>query len=823
MTTLRILNYNNYYNRIVKIENSLNDYMQYVLNSVEGINFNTNDGVNTEIVLPKNTTINAFGNYVIIEEDNMLISRWFILDATRISSGRYRVTLKRDLFADYYNDIVRAPAFIEKATLKPSNPLIFNSENMSFNQIKTSETLLKDETKSAWIVGYVPRNALKDSQTVNVRPIGKEVAQYVYETEEDFFKDYPKTFTQLNYDFDLVCPSKYRYITTNTTYENFVGYLGWKYIGDKKIEDNSSLELLDNLELITPGYTPFGTGSSELNNTNSKILWSKDKNFTETLQTLEFNNYKVLSDISNYWGFGISGQLDDVFNLIKKQNNYKTVEELQNLYNLKGKYVYINSTNKLYQINIGGISVGKNFQKVQNNSELFNFIKANTRTEIEGLKYPTSDTDNAEYTLVNIDIDSPEYYLGLDLETKSIYLENVNDQNIKVTFKKERIQCEDQPFDIFCLPYNSIDIYKNDTKICTTNGSVNMSTAISIGESLGSGVVYDIQLLPYCPARYLITPDGNVDVGSNTYDEIVGGTNNDVVGVILWATNSNFTLDIPYTIDINEPKISNECDMYRLVSPNFNGQFEFSPAKNGGVNSFNVDCTYQPYSPYIHINPKFKKLYGQDFNDARGLICGGDFSLPQVSNAWANYKLSNKNYQASFDRQIESMEINNYLANINAKGSAVSGVLSGIAFGSQFGPLGAVLGGSASAVAGVLDVKIQKLQQEEALDYKQDQFGYQLGNIKAMPNSLMKTSALTYNNKLFPMVEYYTCTEIEKQALRDKLKYNGMTTMTIGNIEQYMDDNQKNYIKGKFIRLEISDDYHLANELANEFNKGVFI
>ena len=48
--------------------------------------------------------------------------------------------------------------FIEKATLDPDNPLIFNSENMSYNQIKQSETLLKDGTECAWIVGYMARN-----------------------------------------------------------------------------------------------------------------------------------------------------------------------------------------------------------------------------------------------------------------------------------------------------------------------------------------------------------------------------------------------------------------------------------------------------------------------------------------------------------------------------------------------------------------------------------------------------------------------------------------------------------------------------------------
>ena len=92
-------------------------------------------------------------------------------------------------------------------------------------------------------------------------------------------------------------------------------------------------------------------------------------------------------------------------------------------------------------------------------------------------------------------------------------------------------------------------------------------------------------------------------------------------------------------------KLANECDLVRLVSQNYSAIFEFSPAKSGGVDGFLADCTYKPWSPYIHILPKLKGLYGDNFvsiDDARGLICGGDMSLPQLSNEWANYQLQNK-------------------------------------------------------------------------------------------------------------------------------------------------------------------------------------
>lgn len=141
-----LLNYNNYYNRICKKEDTLTDYLEYqVGDTIQGVNFNPNDGVNTELIV--NT--NQRANYLLAVEDNTINSRWFIIESTRLRNGQHKLMLRRDLIADNYNDIVNAPCFIEKATLNDSDPAIFNSENMTFNQIKTLETELKDETGSA--------------------------------------------------------------------------------------------------------------------------------------------------------------------------------------------------------------------------------------------------------------------------------------------------------------------------------------------------------------------------------------------------------------------------------------------------------------------------------------------------------------------------------------------------------------------------------------------------------------------------------------------------------------------------------------------------
>ena len=281
-------------------------------------------------------------------------------------------------------------------------------------------------------------------------------------------------------------------------------------------------------------------------------------------------------------------------------------------------------------------------------------------------------------------------------------------------------------------------------------------------------------------------------------------------------------------------KLANECDVLRLVSQNYSAIFEFSAAKSGGVDGFLADCTYKPWSPYIHILPKLKGLYGDNFvsiDDARGLICGGDMSLPQLSNAWANYQLQNKTYQEMFDRQIKNMDVQNDINKQNAIAQLIASPFTGgaslAAAGAQMGGVnGMAIGAGVGAVLGAgtsaLDYRNTLRMMEENRQYKIDMYGYNLQNIQAIPTSLTKTSALTYNTRVWPFIEYYTCTEAERSALKDKMKYNGMTIMKIGKLTDYLLGEDKFY-KGQLIRLNIKIDSHMAYEIYNELNKGVYL
>ena len=183
-----------------------------------------------------------------------------------------------------------------------------------------------------------------------------------------------------------------------------------------------------------------------------------------------------------------------------------------------------------------------------------------------------------------------------------------------------------------------------------------------------------------------------------------------------------------------------------------------------------------------------------------------------------------------FDRQIKNMDVQN---DINLQGAFVQNMLAPITGGSyggsagaQFSKQAAVAGAGIGAIGGAItasmDFRNTIKMMEENRQYKIDMYGYNLQNIQAIPTSLTKTSALTYNTRVCPFIEYYTCTDAERNALKDKMKYNGMTIMKIAKLNEYL-LGEDNFYKGQLIRLNIKVDSHMAYEIYNELNKGVYL
>lgn len=816
-----LLHYNNYFNRIVKKEDILNAYKAAdpSYSTVSNINFVPGDGITTSLILGTSALVMNF-DYLIVSEvvSNVetILSRWFIMDENRTRDGQYEIGLRRDVIVDNYDATVDAACFIEKGKITSTvDPLIYNKEGMTFNQIKTSETLLKDTSKMPWLIGYVtqdktryPSSGYYESKApVENVTAWNDVPQAIKNaigTTKTILANLPGDAqnTGLKYLFygaASYMSTAYAQFTYNTRTNS------WSWSGSWTAGGLASGWTYAAHEGVGP------SGSIYLSGSNANAFHSKVA--------------------------ALFGASSNIYSVYKSSTGYQNENDLSNLYAWNGRYIFdANGNLKKITITDSNVRNGNAATYAYNSTLGREFGNAITTAASQlGTSKVTKGTASGNYIQITLPIKTI---------TVAAVASTSSTSTIKGYIPSNRIQVRQAPYDIFAIPYDTAVIKKNGSTIVTTNIDVSSQAAVALAQA-GGNVVYDVQLLPYFPDTNLLgttVKDHEIDLTGLIEDQgytYIRNENDGVIGVIMWMRNSEFTFDIPCALSIPKEggsitaldmKISNECDLYRLVSPNYSGQFEFSLAKNGGsMTKVNVDCTYKPYTPYIHINPDFGGLYGADFNDARGLICGGDFSIALVTDAWKNYQLNNKNYQQMFDREIQNLDVNNAYQKtndiINATVGSFGGAAAGALAGAKAGPYGAIAGTAVGliggAVTGAIDVQRNEALRQENRQFKIDMYNYQLGNIQALPQSLARTSALSYNNKLFPMIEYYTCTANEKSILKNKLTYNGMTVMKIGQLNEFIGTG---YVKGQIIRFSgLNQDNHMANAIYDEINKGVYL
>lgn len=459
--------------------------------------------------------------------------------------------------------------------------------------------------------------------------------------------------------------------------------------------------------------------------------------------------------------------------------------------------------------------------------------------------------------------------------------------NIEILISDEstRLHTQDQNFDIVCIPFNPS---KNDYKrgYYFVNGPTQSRNIESILiepalfeliENLGD-YLYDVQLLPYCPLpkavisstyyapgnpfiagidTWLLNPYGTTTRTAPTehhhFDYIIDHGDSDLAkGIVFYVPFADFETDLctedsdtsyktTITTDLTKKEASN-LQLFRFVSPNYQGTFDLNIAKNDNkIDNIKAYCTYKPYVPFIKVAPKFYNFYGEEYIDNRGLICGGDFSMGKISDAWIQFQLQNKNYQNIFNREIQNLDFNYSIEQRNQIVSGAVGIFSsgltgagaGAVAGSVAGPygmiagaaIGGIIGTVSSATGAVIDTLTLAAQHRERKSLAIDKFNYQLGNIQALPYTLTKVSVLDYASKIFPFVEEYDCTNEELLAFRNKIKYESMTVMRIDKMSNYYHKfKDLCYFKGELIRNDnIAVDHYILLAIYDELMKGVYI
>ena len=920
--------WSNYFDRRIRRDLILNDWSGYLHElqqsgrtnyyvEFQGINFNPADSVDTELIVNWPEDWNP--DYMIeIDDHDHVLARWFVIDFERTRLGQYNCTLRRDVIADNYNQIMSAPTFVEKAMVSASDPMILNPEGMTYNQIKKDEILLKDETGMPWIVGYVVQDGKRYPGTtsqfyeasINLKTstLKSEFPSYLINAIDDqsamYFASYKDTDPNMKYNFNFKGSEK--------NYGSIQVSKDWQYFEPKTFPGVDPNETFENDAALI-------SGTSDKN-----VLFLSTDNYKTTNKNIITKMMPLMSSITKTLRYFMRRESSDALPIeqweyIKKYNNTVYYDETtKHYYSLQFFSVHhkhpltfkYDSTSSLWGT-IKGI--------IQNDTTLNSYLNRTSSDNIFTIECPY----DAVFPIVT------------DLGT--------SDTKISTYIPATRNPLVGEPFDMFCIPYGDFKCSK-----FTCNKELSLAIARSLAVGGAGNVVYDVQLLPYCPFRDVIKGDSinenllTLDVDYTYAKNTVTGNN---IGIIFWCTKSSFSFNINKSLELERPKtttsttteqyyvfdntsswdtdnqirsyfvqemvgknyksyalittiadidnnptpinnvkssydpstytlkvgplkkpdgltlpntiyveveftyddittttvydnplnldikINNECNFYRLNSPNYNAAFDFTLTKNdNSVDFFNVDCTYKPFDPYIHVNPNFKGLYGKDWDDARGLICSGDFSISLVTNNFENYKLNNKNYQQIFNREIQNMDklhkidrTSQIVSDSVSTAGGAAQLIAGIAGKDK----GSTLSGAIQTGVGVTNLVTNIVQgnkkHNEQRSFKTDMFNYELGNVQAIPNALAKNTAFTFNNKLFPFIEFYSCTDVEKEAIKEKIKYNSMTVMKVGTIGQYMNYTEQ-FIKGQVIRLpDVIDDAHIANEIYNEINKGVFI
>lgn len=420
------------------------------------------------------------------------------------------------------------------------------------------------------------------------------------------------------------------------------------------------------------------------------------------------------------------------------------------------------------------------------------------------------------------------------------------------------------PYYIFAMPYEACTVTYGATATPVLQKSdVSLGAAMALSETYsGSGALLDLQLLPYCPNQTIIKGYRNIVETTNLIQRVAPieikttGSNPTTAGYIYTVptpSTSGICYEIyslepeggtgystrQYKYAVNDIKTESQTRFHRIISPNGNGCWEYVPAKEAYYNSNNAkygltfQMTCKPFQPYIKVEPSFTRMYGGNYDDTRGLICGGDYSLPQISDAWKTYEIQNKNYQAMFNRNIESLDLQNKWAErqdiVNAATGTLTAVLGGITGGTMAGgSIGAVVGGvalgAASAAAGVTDVYANRALRADQRDNMITQENLRRSNIRALPQTITKATNFNVEMPLVPYLEVYDCSDNEKADLAHYLALKSYTINRYGALIDYKKPNGRTWLQGTLIKINgVDDDAHYVAALADEVHQGFYV
>lgn len=785
-----------YYNPFYKYTNRtiLDVSRDDIYKEINYENIDTPDTINGHIIYNLEPGENI-PTYVI--ENNS--RRWYVTGITQLRTGKYQISMLRDIISENPSLWKSESAYIEAGTA--TDYCKYKKWGLPFTNTKIKEERLNINGKSSFFVFYT--NQIDTSQLSNgeileedlnlkyeVSPISN-TAQHTFESLEDI----P--------GYEYIGIGSFKFIGDKPTGKITIVDNNLEYDGDdiykSTVEFNQSYDLIGEDTTTSVTWSLFGLPVLKNGISYSTFNAIETDVFIKNFK----NNTTLRNSIINILGDSIDRQNSSIIQNglngeIYSNVNVSLIKTLDSLINQTIRIPTGETTYSYYKINRSIDSTNNIDYKVPLNSSIsqqmvtsignlnFNNNKINVRT----LGSPYFTYENKSYT--------KKYelvYLGEGTEFDFKLKANVQ------KLPKSNVRCVNIVSDNMI----SDDYIMKSLMIAQTN---------QLAQEDNIGRIIDVQYLPFSVAT-----NSNTDIKFGSYNAI-----------------AEFLTDDDFYYETNLPDITNinkETDSINIVSPSRKSQFKFSPYYNDGIMEFSTRITIKPMQSVIYVRPSTKGLLIQDWDDKDCLIIQEDFSLTTTNSAWTNYVNTNRNYQNAFNLQVQTKEYERGWERKIEQAQAKSDIFNAANISAQraktFSGNIPIISDIAGAIHGTtkpdmnymqaaqLDREYNEAMHQKSLEISRTTFEYQLDNVKSQP--LIPNTITAIDVKMLDGIylEFYSTNATELESIRNYYDNNGNRIDNYGTFAKYWG----NFVRGKIIR-SINYTQPEVDELNLRLQSGIY-
>lgn len=713
-------------------------------NSYRDINYeniDSPDTINGHIIYTLGTG-EKIPTYVVEQESGW---KWFVSGITQLRTGKYQISLLRDIISENPELWKNEEAYINAGTAIDYNK--YKRWNLPFTNTKIREQRLNINGKSSFFVFYVNQQSFNDQNVITEQDL-KIKSISVPGITGGF--DY--TVSNLNeipsFEYVGTNTSRSSYIFNDTKFTYFLkfqdsdGVYGWAY--DSSLPDGQKFyfvsaedEGMFGVEMLVPC-----TVNDFKNNVNNI------KYDFENLGKNFFENYQRTN-----------------FNVI-------TQTDISNLQPYIGKTIYDENTNKVYKMRMSTQSyLGESeiFSTDNDGYTLWSALRNINYTGSGTLQYPAefvvwhSNRERFDYSLEEIGTAT-----GFDFNFKA------NQRKLP----KSAVRC-----------VNIVSSNVSDEEVAQ---ALMLAQTNGINEDNTTGRILDIQFLPFS-----IATNANENIKINDVSQIAQ---------FLDLDDYEYEVDLPDITNINKetdtikivspsrasqflfrPYDNNGNMMFntKITLKPFSSVIYIRPSTQGLLmgdwddkdcliiqEDFSLTNVTSQWTQYIYNNRTY-------LNSFERQIQGREFER--------DWERKIEQAQARSDewtaRNISAQKAKTYTGNLP--------IISGIA-----GAIGSAVKDPAYMQAAQVDREYNEALYQEGLSISRDMFSYQLENIKSQP--LIPSRITTIDCKFLDGVylEFYSTNQAELNAIQGYYKYNGNRIDAYGTFGQYYGW----FVRGKIIK-----------------------